>query len=105
MKEGNSRFAGDTWLAMHGPYGHTATIPAPCKGCGAWVATGSSFGSTSCLSYFLSAERKFIIAAIAYYSSLKETHYLAGKKKKKSTKKPIRFSPFLPLKHRLCFKM
>lgn len=104
MKEGNSRFAGDTWLATHGPCGHTTAIPAPHKGLGAWVATGSSLGSTSCLSYFLSAEGKFVISAIGHYSRLKETRYLARGGKKKSTKKSIRFFPFLPLKHPLCFK-
>ena len=86
MKEGNSRFAGDTWLATHGPCGHTTAIPAPHKGCGAWVATGSSLGSTSCLSYFLSAEGKFVISAIGHYSRLKETRYLARGGKKKITK-------------------
>lgn len=97
MKEGNSRFAGDTWLATHGPCGHTTAIPAPHKGLGAWVATGSSLGSTSCLSYFLSAEGKFVISAIGHYSRLKETRYLSGGEKKNQRKNPFVSPPSSPL--------
>lgn len=96
MKEGNSRFAGDTWLATHGPCGHTTAIPAPHKGLGAWVATGSSLGSTSCLSYFLSAEGKFVISAMGHYSRLKETRYLARGGKKKINEKIHSFLPLPP---------